>query len=125
MVELYALCALLICIILVINTNSRMRAKRQKTIRLAQVVQSLRSLLEHLAMHRGMTNAYLKGDHSFESKITLHYRNSIVNGKSLLGILMLAAPKGAKIKIEAIGKDAEKAIHAILLLAEKKFHIKY
>ena len=70
MIELYLLCALLITILLVINTNNLMRKKKQRTIRLAEVVQSLRSLLEYLAKHRGMTNAYLKGDHSFGSAIT-------------------------------------------------------
>lgn len=83
MIELYALCALLICIILIINTNSRMRSKKQKTIRLAQVIQSLRSLLEYLAMHRGMTNAYLKGDHTFESKI-MSLQKDIDNGFNVL-----------------------------------------
>jgi len=70
MIELYLLCALLIIILLVINTNNLMRNKKQKTVRLAEIVQSLRSLLECLAKHRGMTNAYLKGDQSFKPEIT-------------------------------------------------------
>lgn len=83
MIELYGLCALFISILLIINTNARMRDKNQKTIRLAQVVQSLRSLLEYLAMHRGMTNAYLKGDHSFKSKIA-NLQKEIENGFAIL-----------------------------------------
>lgn len=61
----------------------------------------------------------------FNSKINLSYRNFVVNGKSLLGILMLAAGKGAKIKIEAIGEDADTAVKTILKLAKNKFNIKY
>ena len=49
----------------------------------------------------------------------------MVNGKSLLGILMLAAGKGARIKVEAVGDDAEVAVKAILKLAKNKFNIRY
>jgi phosphocarrier protein len=61
----------------------------------------------------------------FNSKINLYYKNFIVNAKSLLGILMLAAEKGSKIMVEAIGDDAQKAVSAIASLAENKFNIQY
>jgi len=38
---------------------------------------------------------------------------------------MLAASKGAKITIEAIGDDAEEAVASILRLAGNNFNIKY
>jgi phosphocarrier protein len=38
---------------------------------------------------------------------------------------MLAAERGAKIGIEAVGDDAEEAVQAILELAEDRFNIKY
>lgn len=62
---------------------------------------------------------------SFKSSITLQYQDLAVNAKSLLGILMLAAAKGAKIHIEAEGDDAEDAVAAILNLARDKFNINY
>ena len=67
----------------------------------------------------------VKCSSSFNSKIKLFYKNNIVNAKSLLGILMLAAGKGAKIKIEAVGEDAHHAIDSIMNLAKNKFNIKY
>ena len=42
-----------------------------------------------------------------------------------LGILMLAASKGTKVRIEADGEDAQEAIDALLELAKNKFNIKY
>ncbi len=42
-----------------------------------------------------------------------------------LGVLMLAATKGMKIKIEAEGEDAEAAIAALLELSLKGFNVKY
>jgi phosphocarrier protein len=62
---------------------------------------------------------------TFHSQIQLIYKNFTVNCKSLLGILMLAAGRGAKIRIEAVGDDAEEAIRSIIDLAENKFNIKY
>jgi phosphocarrier protein len=57
--------------------------------------------------------------------VQLSYRSYAVNAKSLLGILMLAAERGAKITVEATGEDAEKAVEALLRLAKNRFNIKY
>lgn len=62
---------------------------------------------------------------SFKSQVTLSYQEMNVNAKSLLGILMLAAARGAKVRIEAEGEDAEEAVRSILQLARNKFNIKY
>lgn len=62
---------------------------------------------------------------SFRSHITLIYRKTRVNAKSMLGILMLAATKGSRIRIEAEGVDAEEAIASLCALAEQNFNIHY
>jgi phosphocarrier protein HPr len=62
---------------------------------------------------------------SFKSQVTLTYHNYTVNAKSLLGLLMLAAARGAKIQVSAEGEDAEEAVKSILNLARQKFNIKY
>lgn len=46
----------------------------------------------------------------YDSEITVKKGKETVNGKSIMGILMLAANRGSKVTIEAIGDDAEKAI---------------
>ena len=46
----------------------------------------------------------------FNSKITVKKGTERVNGKSIMGILMLAAQSQSKITIEADGDDAEAAI---------------
>ncbi len=76
-------------------------------------------------LHTRPSTELVKCAASFEAKITLYYHHHAVNGKSLLGILMLAAEKGSKIKVEAMGKDAEKAVLALLHLAQGKFNVKY
>lgn len=62
---------------------------------------------------------------SFKSNVRLTYQKECVNAKSLLGILMLAANRGSKITIEAVGEDAELAVNAIIELAQNKFNIRY
>jgi phosphocarrier protein HPr len=62
---------------------------------------------------------------SFKSDVKLCYHKLEVNAKSLLGILMLAASKGAKIGIVAEGEDAHEAVATLLQLARNNFNIKY
>lgn len=50
---------------------------------------------------------------SFESNITIIKDDQKVNGKSIMGILMLAAERGAKIKIIADGNDAREAVNKL------------
>lgn len=76
-------------------------------------------------LHTRPSTELVKCSSTFNSKIFLYYKNYCVNAKSLLGILMLAAQRGAKIQVEAVGVDAKKAIDAILTLASNKFNIKY
>ena len=76
-------------------------------------------------LHTRPSTELVKCSASFKCHIKLYYRNYIVNAKSLLGILMLAACKGSKIKIEADGFDAKNAVRAIRSLANNKFNIKY
>lgn len=61
----------------------------------------------------------------FRSQINLVYQSTTVDAKSLLGILALAATKGTKINVEAVGMDSEKAVDAIVELAGNKFNVKY
>lgn len=46
----------------------------------------------------------------FDSRITVTKDGEVVNGKSIMGILMLGAAKGSEVFIEAIGDDAEEAL---------------
>ncbi len=76
-------------------------------------------------LHTRPSTELVKCASAFKSRITLHYLEFSVNAKSLLGILMLAAVRGAKITIEAVGDDAEEAVKSIVELARNKFYIKY
>jgi phosphocarrier protein len=76
-------------------------------------------------LHTRPSTELVKCASSFKAQVSLIYQNFTVNAKSLLGILMLAATRGAKIKIEAEGEDAEEAVKSIVRLAQSKFNINY
>jgi phosphocarrier protein len=61
----------------------------------------------------------------YKSRVHLGYQKMEVNAKSLLGILTLAAARGAKIKISAEGEDAEEAVTSLITLAQNQFNINY
>ncbi|MFL5619020.1 MAG: HPr family phosphocarrier protein [Gemmatimonadaceae bacterium] len=57
----------------------------------------------------------------YRSEITISRDGTEVNGKSIMGVMMLAAECGASILLRADGDDAEQAIDAIATLIANKF----
>jgi len=76
-------------------------------------------------LHTRPSTELVKCSTRFRSEISLSYQDLVVNAKSLLGILTLAATRGSRIEIEATGEDAAQAVEMIIELARKKFYIHY
>jgi phosphocarrier protein HPr len=57
----------------------------------------------------------------FRSEITMVREDLEVNGKSIMGVMMLAAEFGATLTIRAHGPDAQQAVDAIAELIAQKF----
>jgi phosphocarrier protein len=57
----------------------------------------------------------------FKSDITLVREDLEVNGKSIMGVMMLAAEYGSTLVLRADGPDAEDAVTALAKLIESKF----
>ncbi len=57
----------------------------------------------------------------FASDITMVRDDLEVNGKSIMGVMMLAAEFGATLVVRAAGPDATEAVQAIATLIEQKF----
>ena len=57
----------------------------------------------------------------FQSDIWLSRSGRRVNAKSIMGVMMLAAGKGAKVTLEADGPDEQEAITALTGLINDKF----
>lgn len=58
----------------------------------------------------------------FHCEITLEKDGERINGKSIMGLMMLAAGPGSKLKLEAVGDDAEEALRSLEeLITVRKF----
>ena len=75
-----------------------------------------------LGVHARAAALFVKTANKFKSRITVKRNNYEVNGKSIMGLLTLAASKGMKIIVRAEGEDAEEAIESIGNLIENNFY---
>lgn len=57
----------------------------------------------------------------FQSDITIVKDDLDVNGKSIMGVMMLAAEHGSSITFRAEGPDADQALEALITLVTNKF----
>ena len=78
-------------------------------------------ILNRLGLHARAAAQLVRMANGFSSEIHVVKDGMEVNGKSIMGVLMLAAPKDTKILIRAIGLDAEEAVTAIGELIARKF----
>ncbi len=74
-----------------------------------------------LGLHARAAAKLVKVCSAYLSEIFFERDGIEVNGKSLLGILNLACPKGSMISIKAEGPDADHAMVALQRLIEEKF----
>ena len=61
-------------------------------------------------LHARPAAMFVQVANKFEANITVSRDEEKVNGKSIMGILMLGAEQGSEIILEAEGKDAEAAL---------------
>jgi len=58
---------------------------------------------------------------NFKSRVQITKDGDTVNGKSIMGVMMLAAVKGSTITVRIDGEDAEEAMNAVENLIRRKF----
>ena len=78
-------------------------------------------LINKLGLHARASAKLVSLASEFDSEITLQRNGQQVNGKSIMGIMMLAAAKGAEIELCADGKDEKKAVEALSELINNRF----
>ncbi|HMM54869.1 MAG TPA: HPr family phosphocarrier protein [Candidatus Desulfobacillus sp.] len=78
-------------------------------------------IVNQLGLHARASAKLTQAATAFSSDIWLERNGRRVNAKSIMGVMMLAAGKGATLVIDAEGVDAEAALQAILKLIADKF----
>jgi phosphocarrier protein len=78
-------------------------------------------IVNQLGLHARAAAKFVHLASKFESQINITKDGIVVDGKSILGILMLAAAYGTIIEISAVGEDEEIATKALAELVKKGF----
>jgi phosphocarrier protein len=79
------------------------------------------TIKNRLGIHARPAAKLAKTANEFESTIRVMKDGLEVNGKSIMGIMMLAAAQGNVIQVEAEGPDEKDAMRALADLIENKF----
>ncbi len=74
-----------------------------------------------LGLHARPSAQFVKLCSRFRCEVWVEKDEEQVNGKSIMGLMMLAAGLGSKLKVTCEGSDAEKAIADIEALITRKF----
>ena len=74
-----------------------------------------------LGIHARPAAMFVKVANRFSCNIFVEKDGETVNGKSIMGIMMLAAGPGSKLKVTADGNDASQALTELETLVNRKF----
>ncbi|WP_376697093.1 HPr family phosphocarrier protein [Wenzhouxiangella sp. EGI_FJ10305] len=78
-------------------------------------------LVNRLGLHARAASKLVQTASSFDSQVWLSHRGKRVNAKSIMGVLLLAAPCGSRLTLEVDGSDEDAAAEAIAGLVADRF----
>ena len=79
------------------------------------------TILNKLGIHARPAAQFVKTSNRFDADVRVEKDGEDVDGKSIMGLMMLAAGHGSVITVTADGSDAEAAVAAIEDLINRKF----
>ena len=74
-----------------------------------------------LGLHARAAAKFVHMASRFASEVSVKKDGNAVNGKSVMGIMMLAAAQGAEIEIRTEGEDADEALASLESLVTSRF----
>ena len=79
------------------------------------------TIMNRLGMHARPSAMFVKTASRFRAEIWVEKDGERVNGKSIMGLMMLAAGQGSKLIVSCEGADADKALAEIEAVILRKF----
>ncbi len=80
------------------------------------------TICNKLGLHARAASTFVKTSSKYQSNICIQNEDGLgVNGKSILGIMTLAAAEGSQLTLTAEGTDALQALEELALLVENRF----
>ena len=85
------------------------------------MLQETTTIVNKLGLHARAAAKFVTQASKFDSDINVKRNNLDVNGKSIMGVMMLAAAKGAEIELLIDGVDEKQAMQSLLELIANRF----
>lgn len=85
------------------------------------MLQQTATIINKLGLHARAAAKFVTQASMFDSDINLKRNGQNVNGKSIMGVMMLAAAKGSEIELIIDGADEKQAMQSLLELIENRF----
>jgi phosphocarrier protein len=95
------------------------RANRAATV---QKIEKEVPIVNRLGLHARPAAMFVRIASRYRSEIWVSKEGEEINGKSIMGLMMLAAGQGSKLRIRCEGLDAEKAMEELEALINEKFN---
>jgi phosphocarrier protein HPr len=87
----------------------------------ADTVEADVEIVNQLGLHARAAARFVETASRFNAEVTVSNGEDSVAGKSILGLMMLAAAQGTQLKLVAVGSDAEAAVDALVELVAQRF----
>src|SRR5438105_9057962 len=87
-----------------------------------QKVEKEITILNRLGLHARPAAMFVRVVSRFRCDVWVAKEGEEINGKSIMGLMMLAAGQGSKLRIRAEGPDAAEAVKEIEQLIESRFN---
>ena len=79
------------------------------------------TITNRLGLHARAAARFVHTANRFRSRVVVSRNGKTMDGKSILGILLLAASQGTQMEVRAEGEDEEEAVAALVALVESGF----
>ena len=86
-----------------------------------KMIQQDLEIINKLGLHARASAKFTQLAARFKSDVWLTRNARRINAKSIMGVMMLAAGKGAKVSLEADGVDEKECVEALAALINDKF----
>ena len=79
------------------------------------------TIINKLGLHARAAAKFVSCATAFSSQVRVGQNGDLVDGKSIMSIMMLAAAKGSVLQLEVEGNDEQTALDALVALIENRF----
>lgn len=92
----------------------------RKSPEISEITKNL-VIVNKLGVHARPAAMFVRTANTFDCEIFVEKDGETVNGKSIMGLMMLAAGPGSTLEVRAQGRDAAKALDELEALVNRKF----